>query len=145
MKWGWIHELMLQPKPTFGLKATYYVTQPDAKRDSLELWYHKLCTTKGHTHVNSILHALINTTKPRSVWYLIYFCRCVIADLLMQHKFCCVHLVNKIWGKWKTNQIPPTYLVSIEYERFHHQSWMHELIMAVSNDVKGIASGTIHG
>ena len=39
------------------------------------------------------------------------FCICFIVDLLMQHKLCCVNMIDRSQTTWKTNQITPKYLM----------------------------------
>lgn len=38
------------------------------------------------------------------------YCWCFSVDLLMQPKFCCVHLFSRIWRAWITNRITLAYL-----------------------------------
>jgi hypothetical protein len=50
-------------------------------------------------------------TKSEKVKFLnpIFANACTI-DLLIQHKFCCVILIDRSWRTWKMTQITPTYL-----------------------------------
>jgi hypothetical protein len=45
-------------------------------------------------------------------------CRCFIIDLLLQHKFHCVTLIDSSWRMWETNLITPTYHTSFSVH-FH--------------------------
>ena len=40
-------------------------------------------------------------------------CWCFVADLLMQHNFCCANRIGRSWRRWKTNRVAPTYLAIV--------------------------------
>jgi hypothetical protein len=62
-------------------------------------------------------------TKSEKVKFLnpIFANACTI-DLLIQHKFCCVILIDRSWRTWKMTQITPTYLTHC-----YHSSWWQDL------------------
>ena len=72
---------------------------------------HSTMNTIKRTHVSGSeinKHAFpITITKLGTSDFQSNFCTCFIADLLMQHGFCCVHLIGRSWRTWKANHIHP--------------------------------------
>ena len=67
----------------------------------IQLRNQQLCTSDNHSR-----------NQGRS-YFQCHFCICFVANLPLQHEFCCVNMIGKCWRTWKTDQLTPTCLIGL--------------------------------